>query len=89
MLKYTANNLTKIETVFKQRNYVIRYEKGNFNSGYCLLEDKRVIVVNKYFDIEAKINCLMDIFQEIDLSPEDLTEAERNVLKHFEQKLNV
>jgi len=46
---------------------VIRYEKGHFNSGYCILKDKKVIVVNKFFNTEAKINCLIDILQEIEI----------------------
>jgi hypothetical protein len=66
-IKYTPNFLLKIESIFKSNTYVIRYEKGHFNSGYCILKDKKVIVVNKFFNTEAKINCLIDILQEIEI----------------------
>lgn len=64
-LKFTPQNLQKIEAVFKSNEYVIRYEKGHFNSGYCILKDKKVIVVNKFYNVEARINCLVDIMQEM------------------------
>jgi hypothetical protein len=86
MLKYTANNLSKVEDIFKSRGYILRYEKGNFNSGYCLLENKKVIIINKYFDNEAKVNCLIDIFNQIDIDFHELNENERHLLEQFESK---
>lgn len=64
-LKFTPQNLQKIESIFKSNEYIIRYEKGHFNSGYCVLKDKKVIVVNKFYDVEARINCLIDVLQSI------------------------
>lgn len=86
MLKYTANNLNKVEEIFKSRGYVLRYEKGNFNSGYCLLENKKVIIINKYFDNEAKINCLVDIFNQVDIDFHELNDTERHLLEQFETR---
>jgi len=61
MFKYTTKTLKRIEAIFKNSGYVVRYERGNFQSGYCILEDKKVVIVNKYFPVEAKINCLVEI----------------------------
>ncbi|MCZ2394523.1 MAG: hypothetical protein LC105_11750 [Chitinophagales bacterium] len=66
-LKYTSQTLQKIEAIFKSNQYLIRYEKGHFNSGFCLLKDKRVIVVNKFFNVESRILCLIDLLQEIEI----------------------
>lgn len=66
-IKYTPHFLQKVESIFKSNTYVIRYEKGHFNSGFCVLKDKKVIVVNKFFNTEAKINCLIDILQELEI----------------------
>lgn len=65
--KYNNHMLKKIEQLFKEADYVVRYEKGRFNSGYCVLEDKKVIVVNKFFDTEARINTLIDIIAQLDI----------------------
>ncbi len=72
MIKYTANNLKKLESLFNNIGYIIRYEKGRFQSGYCILEDKKVVVVSKYFMTEAKMNCLLDILSEISFDEEKL-----------------
>lgn len=62
MLKPSRTNLRKLEEIFKEQEYTIRYEKGNFQSGYCLVENKKVIIINRFFDLDARINCLLDIF---------------------------
>lgn len=61
MIKHTKPTLQKVEQIFKELDYVVRYEKGNFNSGYCILENKRVVVVNRFFDTDARVNVLLDI----------------------------
>ncbi len=63
--QYKPATLKKLEAWFKEAGYLIRYERGNFNSGYCILEQKRVVVINKFFDLEARLNALVDIQTEI------------------------
>ncbi|HUH74602.1 MAG TPA: hypothetical protein VLZ75_09350 [Chitinophagales bacterium] len=81
-IKYTHHFLQKIESIFKSNTYVLRYEKGHFNSGYCVLKDKKVIVVNKFFDTEAKVNCLVDILQEIEIDLSLLDDEKLEKLYH-------
>ena len=57
--RYNATTLTLLESIMKENKYVVRYEKGSFQSGYCILEDKRVAVVNKFYDTESRINALI------------------------------
>lgn len=71
--KYTANTLKKMEQLFEEANYVIRYEKGNFNSGYCMLDDRRIAVINKFLDMEARINVLVEILPTIDIQEDTLS----------------
>ena len=54
--KYNQNTLKKLEGLFEEARFILRYEKGNFNAGHCLLEEKRIVVVNKFFTLENKIN---------------------------------
>ena len=61
MLKYNVNLLKKIEDIFKEGGYTIRYEKGNFQNGYCVLEKRRVVVINKFHEPEAKVNSMVEI----------------------------
>ena len=75
-MNFSSGNLKKLETLLKDAGYALRYEKGNFNSGYCLLKDKKVVIINKYFTDDVKFQKLMDIIQIVDFQGGlDLTEA--------------
>ena len=88
MFKYTKHTLKKTEEFFKSIGYTIRYEKGNFQSGYCLVENKKVIVVNRFYDTEARIQCLLDIISVIELDVDALDDKNREwynkMLKSFQ-----
>ena len=73
-VKYTKHFLDKMENLFSASEYILRYEKGNFKSGYCVLKDTKIVIVNKYFPIEGKINALVDIINELNFDPKDFKE---------------
>lgn len=68
--KYTPTALKKIEQIYDEAKYLVRYEKGNFASGYCVLEHKKVVVVNKFLNVEGRINALLEILPSIKVDPE-------------------
>lgn len=72
-MKYTQTNLDKIETLIEEGGYVIRYERGTFQSGYCILQDKKVVVLNKFFQTEGRINTLIDLLPQLDIHIDALT----------------
>ena len=76
-MKYTPQTLKKIETLFRTLGYHIRSGKGNFNTGCCLLSDKKVVVMNNFHTIEAKINALSDLLQGIAVDVEQLSDEDR------------
>lgn len=81
MLSNTKHSLKKLENLLKELGYTVRYEKGNFQSGYCLVEQRRVAIVNKFFDTEARINCLLDILSHYEGEPTELSEPARRTWK--------
>jgi len=72
----TQYNLDKIEDLFDQLGYKVRYEKGNFKTGACVLQNTKVVVVNKFSNLEVKINSLILILKELELNPELLEEKQ-------------
>jgi hypothetical protein len=80
-MKYTVTTLEKIEKIMHESGYVIRYERGNFQSGYCILEEKKVLVLNKFLTLEGRINTLIDILPQISLDQESLAPESRKVLE--------
>ncbi|MCB0617528.1 MAG: hypothetical protein KDC43_26050 [Saprospiraceae bacterium] len=81
MFKYTKHTLKKLETLFEEVGYTVRYEKGNFQSGYCLVENRKVAVINKFFETEGRINTLIDILGSIEVPEEGLTDPSRKILR--------
>ena len=72
-MKYTQNILDKIEKVTEESGYVIRYERGTFQSGYCILQAKKVIVINKFYQTEGRINTLVDLMPQLNINFDALT----------------
>lgn len=73
-VKYTKHFLDKLENLFAASEYMLRYEKGNFKSGYCVLRDTKIVIINKYFPLEGKINALIDILAELNFNPQDFAD---------------
>ena len=74
-MKYTQTTLDKIEKVIEESGYIVRYERGSFQSGFCILEDRKVVVLNKFLQLEGRINTLIDLIPQLKidvltLSPE-------------------
>ena len=82
--KYTPNTLKKLEQLFEEARYRVRYEKGNFNSGFCVLEDRRIAVINRFLNIEGRINALVEILPTLNVNEEDLS---GEMLKWYRQLL--
>lgn len=79
MMKYTQTTLDKIERVLDEAEYIVRYERGNFQSGYCILEQKKVVVLNKFLQLEGRINTLVDIIPQLKITPEMLTPETKKI----------
>ncbi len=84
-IRYTKQFLNKLEDVFAESDYVLRYEKGNFKSGYCLLNETKIAIVNKYYTTEGKINCLIDILKSIEIDKNLLSDKNTNLLIELSQ----
>ena len=72
-MKFTQNTLDKVEKIAQESGYVMRYERGSFQSGYCILQEKKVVVLNKFLQTEGRINTLIDILPQLDINFDALT----------------
>jgi len=72
-MKTSQAYLDKLQQVLADGNYIIRYERGTFQSGWCLLEQKRIVVLNKFLDTEGRINTLLDLIPQLDINFDKLT----------------
>ena len=85
LIKYTTQFLTKLEELIAESDYVMRYEKGSFKSGYCLLKDQKIMIINKFFTTEGKINTLLEILRTVELDTSKFTEKSLKLYQELSQ----
>jgi len=86
MIKYTNQFLVKLEDLVAESDYFLRYEKGNFKSGYCLLRDQKIMIVNKFFTTEGKINVLLEILRNVALDTHRFSEKNLKLYEELQQE---
>jgi hypothetical protein len=78
-LRFTPSTLEKIERVINESGYILRYERGTFQSGFCILESRKVVVLNKFLQTEGRINTLIDLIGILQITPDHLSQESRKV----------
>ena len=86
-MKYNQSTLDKLEKIVEEAGYVLRYERGTFQSGYCILEQKKVVVLNKFLQTEGRINTLIDLISQLDVRPDLLSEESKKLYTDINPKL--
>ncbi|MBK7562614.1 MAG: hypothetical protein IPP43_04250 [Chitinophagaceae bacterium] len=86
-MKYTQYTLDKLEAIPEEMGYVLRYERGTFQSGYCILEDRKVVVLNKFLQTEGRINTLLELIPQLDINTETLTQESKKLYIEIISKL--
>ena len=80
MVKLTQASLDKLTELFTLAGYTIRHEKGNFKSGSCMIESGKLIVLNKFSPVEARVTFLLDALHKIELDPSFLDDRRKTFL---------
>jgi hypothetical protein len=87
-MKYTQTTLDKLEAIVEDAGYVLRYERGSFQSGYCILEDRKVVVLNKFLQLEGRINTAVDLIPQLEINTELLSEESKKLYLDIISKLH-
>ena len=72
-MKLNQTTLDKLEDILEESGYVVRYERGTFQSGYCILEQKKVVVLNRFLMQESRINTLLELIPQVNINFDALT----------------
>lgn len=79
-IRFNTTTLDKIEKLIEEAGYILRYERGTFQSGYCILESKKVVVLNKFLQTEGRINTLIDLLPNLNsILPDHLSPESRKM----------
>jgi hypothetical protein len=85
-LRFTPSTLEKIEKIVSEAGYIIRYERGTFQSGYCVLESKKVVVLNKFLQTEGRINTLIDLVSNLSIEADHLSIESKKLYEEISLK---
>ena len=83
-IKLTKQFQNKLESILISQDYKVRFEKGNFKSGYCIINKNKIVIINKYFTIEGKINSLIEIINKINIQEKKCTNDKIKLIKKIE-----
>ena len=87
-MKYTQTNLEKLERILDESGYILRYERGTFQSGYCILEARKVVVLNKFLQLEGKISTMMDIIPQLQIDVATLSPESKTLYDELSSRLH-
>ncbi len=73
--------LKELETLAASSGIVVRYEKGDFEGGFCVLKAERLIVVNKKLPPAKKASVLAQGVAEIGIEDRYLKPAVREYIE--------
>ncbi|HPG11185.1 MAG TPA: hypothetical protein PLU37_06625 [Chitinophagaceae bacterium] len=82
-MRYTQTTLDKLENIPEEAGYILRYERGTFQSGYCILESKKVVVLNKFLQTEGRINTLIDLIPQLEIDTENISEESKKLYREI------
>ena len=85
MLTLTTHTLEKLEMLLKSAGYRVRYEKGNFKTGACMLLSSRVVVINKFSNLESKIQAIAELIRELEIDLNLLDDKQTTFLQQIKQ----
>lgn len=57
--------IQELRSVASQLGATVRFEKGDFKGGYCLLKESKVIVINKNANLQRKAMILSVALKEL------------------------
>lgn len=76
----------ELKSLASQLGATVRFEKGDFKGGYCILHDSKVIVINKMTNQQRKAMILSAALKELGVDEIYLTPRLRGIINDMTEK---
>ncbi len=63
----------------------VRFEKGDFKGGYCLLKENKIIVINKMANLQRKVMILCMALKDLGIDQIYLTPRVREIIDEMSE----
>ncbi len=79
--------LADLKSLANQMGAKVRFERGDFKGGYCILKESKVVVINKLSNTQRKVVILATALKELGIDEVYLTPKLREVIDEMEGDL--
>jgi len=76
--------LDELKEVALQLGATVRFEKGDFKGGYCIVKHSKVIVINKRSNTQRKVMTLAAALNELGLEGIEISDKLKMVLDEMD-----
>lgn len=77
--------LQDLRSLATQMGAKVRFEKGNFKGGYCIVKESKVIVINKLSNLQRKVITLAAALKELGIDEVYLPPKLRNIINEMDE----
>lgn len=74
-----------LKSLASQLGATVRFEKGDFKGGYCILKDSKVIVINKMANLQRKAFILSMALKELGVDEIYINPKLREVIEEMSE----
>ncbi len=78
-MQITRKLLKQLKTIFEKSGYQVRFAKGRFQGGYCIVSQKKMIIINTLFPLESQVNVLIHLLEQLPIDLSRLNEKEKEL----------
>lgn len=77
--------LQDLKAVANEMGATVRFERGDFKGGYCVLKESKVVVINKLSNLQRKVTTLAAALHELGIDKVYLTPKLREIIDELDQ----
>lgn len=81
--KEFENVLQDLKSLANQMGAKVRFERGDFKGGYCIVKESKVIVINKLANLQRKVITLAAALKELGIEEIYLPPKIREVIEEM------
>ncbi|MCK9425872.1 MAG: hypothetical protein M0Q21_07545 [Ignavibacteriaceae bacterium] len=78
--------IEELKALAVQLGATVRFEKGDFKGGYCLLKDSKIIIINKLANTQRKAIILSEALKELGVENIYLTPKIREIINQMNEE---
>ena len=79
--------IQELKSVALQLGAEVRFERGDFKGGYCLLKENKIIVINKMANLQRKVMILCLALKELGIDQIYLTPRMREIIDEMSAEM--